>query len=52
MIAENYKSHLKNKNEEFLADKYWNLKRNKILFEMIEEKSKLVKAKCHANLKV
>ena len=43
LIADNYKSHLKNMNKEFLASKYWNLKQNKIQFEKLEEKSKLVK---------
>ena len=43
MIAENYKSQLKNMNEQFLNKKYWKLKRNKIKFQYLEEKSKLVK---------
>ena len=42
MIAENYKIQLKNKSGEFLANIYWNLKENKIRFEKLEEKSKLV----------
>ena len=33
MIAENYKSQLKNMNEQFLNKKYWKLKRNKIKFQ-------------------
>ena len=43
MIAENYKSHLKNKNADFLAYNYSKLKKNKIIFEKIQQKSKLVK---------
>ena len=42
IIAENYKSQLKNKSGEFLANIYWSLKQNKIRFEKLEEKSKLV----------
>ena len=44
LIADNYKSHLKNKNEDFFNHKYWNLKKIKfILFEKLKEKAKLVK---------
>ena len=43
LIADNYKSHLKSKSEQFLKNKYQSLKRNKILFEKLEEKAKLVK---------
>ena len=43
LIAVNYKSYLKNKNEQFLASKYKNLKQNKPLFKKLEEKAKLVK---------
>ena len=43
LIAVNYKSYLKNKNECFLNNKYKNLKQNKPLFKKLEEKAKLLK---------
>ena len=43
MIADKYKSHLKNKNAGFLQVKYWNLKQNQNIFEKLKEKAKLVK---------
>ena len=43
MIADKYKSHLKNQNEEFLHVKYQCLKKNEILFQKLNDMAKLVK---------
>ena len=43
LIADNYKSYLKNKNEQFLHNKYNHLKRNKSLFKKLEKEAELLK---------
>ena len=39
LIANNYKSYLKNKNEYFLYNKYKTMKRNKPLFKKLEKEA-------------